>query len=300
MRVPPEIFSVTATTAIADSGIKKPGAGSLRMPSWLLSLFLVSILIAKIDAGAATTVHPNPILAFSFDNVTSSVIQDDSGSGNTYSIVAYDRNGPFTPATARSFSGSGQAMDFDGTQRQRIEINGPALTVQAFTIMADIRLHNPPVFTNSQRWEISEKAGSYWANIRVDQGFVRPGPPFLLRVGGFFSGQGNTTYTGVTAITAGPWQNVAFVFDNVAHTLTTYVNGVFDHSEPQTGTLDPSIIHNGIDENLVVGAKHRQGGTEVLQAFFDGEMDNYRLFDVALLPAEIGYYSRRPVPSLSW
>lgn len=162
--------------------------------------------------------------------------------------------------------------------------------------MADIRLPNPPNFTDPQRWEISEKSGSYWANIRLDQGPVRPGPPFVLRVGGFFSGQGNTKYTGVTAITAGDWQNIAFVFDNVGHTLTTYVNGVFDHSEPQTGTLDPSILHNGIDENLVIGAKHRQGGTEVLQAFFDGQMDNYRLFNVALAPTEIAYYSGRPVP----
>ena len=103
----------------------------------------------------------------------------------------------------------------------------------------------------------------------------------------------------MTAITAGTWQNVAFVFDNVGHTLTTYVNGVLDYSEPQTGTLDPSILHNGIDENLVIGAKHRQGGTEILQAFFDGQMDNYRFFNVALLPAEIAYFSGRPVPALS-
>jgi hypothetical protein len=213
--------------------------------------------------------------------------------------VSYNQYGPFTPTTGRSFSGSGNAMNFDGFQKQRIEVNGAALTIPAFTIMADIRLRNPPNFTNPQRWEISEKAGSYWANIRVDQGPVRPGPPFLLRVGGFFSGQGNTNFTGVSQITPGTWQNVAFLFDNVRHTLTTYVNGVFDHSEPQSGTLDASIVHNGIDENLVIGAKHRQGGTEVLQAFFDGQMDNYRLFNVALSPAEIAYFSGRPVLSLS-
>lgn len=78
-------------------------------------------------------------------------------------------------------------MNFDGTKQQRIEINGTALTVHAFTIMADVRLRNPPRFTDpaNQRWEISEKAGSYWANIRMDQGPVRPGPPYVLRVGGF-------------------------------------------------------------------------------------------------------------------
>lgn len=272
---------------------------SLQSAALLLPFLLILISIAKICAGTNQDLHPRPILAFSFDNVTSSDVPDDSGSGNIYSIVAYDLNGPFTPTTIQSFAGSGQAMDFDGFQEQRIEVNGPALTVPAFTIMADIRLHNPPNYTNPLRWELSEKAGSYWANIRVDQGHTRPGPPFLLRVGGFFSGQGNTHYTGVTRIKAGPWQSVAFVFDNVVHTLTTYVNGVFDHSEPQDGTLDPSIVHNGIDENLVVGAKHRQGGVEVLEAFFDGQMDNYRLFNVPLSSEEVAYFSRRPVRSLS-
>ena len=279
--------------------MKETGFRSIRSVAVVLTLLLGPISTSKTSAGTARSVHPNPILAFSFDHVTSSNVQDDSGSGNSYSIVAYDQNGPFTPTTGRSFVRSGNAMNFDGFQKQRIEVNGSALTVQAFTIMADIRLHNPPNFTDPQRWEISEKSGSYWANIRVDQGTVRPGPPFLLRVGGFFSGEGNTNYTGVTAIKAGPWQNVAFVFDNVGQTLSTYINGVFDHSEPQTGSLDPSILHNGIDENLVVGAKHRQGGTEALQACFDGQMDNYRLFSVALLPAEIAYFSGRPVVSLS-
>lgn len=279
--------------------MKASGFRLLPLSVLFFPLLLVWTSLSTTSAGIARRVYPRPILAFSFDNVTSSYVPDDSGSGNTYSIVAYDQNGPFTPTTGRSFSGSGKAMHFDGFQEQRIEVNGAALTVQAFTIMADIRLHNPPNFTDPLRWEISEKAGSYWANIRVDQGSVTPGPPFLLRVGGFFSVRENTNYTGVNPVTAGLWQSVAFVFDDVQHTLTTYVNGLFDYSVAQTGTLDPSIAHNGIDENLVVGAKHRQGISEILQAFFDGQMDNYRLFDVALSPAEIAYFSGRPVPSSS-
>ena len=125
----------------------------------LVSLLLVSIPISETSADSSATLPPSPILAFSFDNVTSSNVPDDSGSGNTYSISAYDRSGPFTPVTGRSFSRSGNAMDFNGFRKQRIEVNGPALTVEAFTIMADIRLQNPPNFTDPQRWEISEKGG---------------------------------------------------------------------------------------------------------------------------------------------
>src|SRR5262249_46639700 len=153
-----------------------------------------------------------------------------------------------------------------------IEVAGPALTVQAFTIMADVRLSFPVNFTDpaQQRWEICEKAGSYWAKIRMDQGEVRPGPPYFLRVGGFFDCTGDTSFLGVTGLPHGRWTNVAFVFNPVAHTLSSYINGALDHTQPRPGTLDPSIAHNGIDEKLVIGAKHRLGGLEVLEAFFDG------------------------------
>ena len=91
------------------------------------------------------------------------------------------------------------------------------------------------------------------------------------------------------------WTNVAFIFDPTAHKLQSYVNGALDHEQTQTGTLDPSIRHNGIDENLVVGAKHRQGGVEVLEAFFDGLMDNYRLYNVALTATQVAAIAGVPV-----
>jgi hypothetical protein len=89
---------------------------------------------------------------------------------------------------------------------------------------------------------------------------------------------------------------VAFIFDPTTHKLQSYVNGALDHEQTQTGTLDPSITHNGIDENLVVGAKHRQGGDgEVLEAFFDGLMDNYRLYNVALTATQVAAIAGVPV-----
>jgi hypothetical protein len=232
---------------------------------------------------------PNPILAFSFDNVTSSNITDDSNSGNSYTITATDLAfGPFIPTTVDSFSGSGKAMQYNGLDEQRIEVSGAALTVNAFTIMADVNITGNDTDPAHTRWEVCEKSGSYWANIRY-------GPPKILRVGGFFSGHQTNSFRGSVAIVPGVWTNVAFVFDPVAHKLQTYVNGVFDHEQRQNGTLDTSISHNGIDENLVVGAKHRQGGGDFLEAFFDGLMDNYRLFDTPLTATQIASLSGIPV-----
>ena len=253
----------------------------------LALVFLLRPLTFALAASAEPT--PSPILAFSFDSVTSSAVPDDSMSGNTYSITAYDLSGPFTPTTVDSFAGSGKAMQFDGTQGQRVEVNGPALTVSGFTMMADVNITGNDTDPAHDRWEVSEKAGSYWGNIRY-------GPPKVLRVGGFFSGSQTNNFTGTTPIPILVWTNVAFIFDPTAHKLQTYVNGVLDHEQTQDGTLDPSIIHNGIDENLVVGAKHRQGGDgEVLEAFFDGLMDNYRLYNVALTATEVAAIAGVPV-----
>jgi len=264
----------------------------------LLILTYIVVFIGYTNSIGKTEALPEPILAFSFDHVTNSHVHDDSMSGNNYSSTAYDLLGEFTPATGRSFRGSGKAWYVDGTQQQRIEVGGTALTVSAFTIMADVRLNRPVNFTDpvNQRWEISEKSGSYWANIRMDQGSQVPGPPYVLRVGGFFSGHQDTQFTGERGLRPGKWQNVALVFDPVAHTLSSYIDGVLDHTTPRDGTLDTSISHNGIDEKLVVGAKHRLGGAgEALQAFFDGQMDNYRLYNVALSAAEIASVAGTPV-----
>jgi len=251
-------------------------------------IFALAFLLCPLRFALADSM-PSPILAFSFDNVSSAAVPDDSGSGNTYSITAYNSSGPFTPTTVDSFPGSGKAMQFDGTQQERIEVSGTALTVSGFTIMADVNITGNDTDPEHLRWEVSEKAGSYWGNIRY-------GPPKVLRVGGFFSGTQTNNFTGSVPIPTSTWTNVAFIFDPTAHKLQSYVNGVLDHEQTQMGTLDPSITHNGIDENLVVGAKHRQGGDgEVLEAFFDGLMDNYRLYNVALTATQVAAIAGVPV-----
>ena len=271
-----------------------------KLPSMRNFLILTYIVfsIGYTDSTGKTQILPEPILAFSFDHVTNIHVHDDSMSGNTYTSIGYDLSGRFIPVTGPSFNGSGKAWYVDGTQQQRIEVGGTALTVSAFTIMADVRLNKPVNFTDpaNHRWEVSEKAGSYWANIRMDQGSQVPGQPYLLRVGGFFDGHADTQFTGERGLRPGKWQNVALVFDPVAHTLSSYIDGVLDHSTPRDGALDTSISQNGIDEKLVLGAKHRLGGAgELLEAFFDGQMDNYRLYNVALSATEVASVAGTPV-----
>jgi len=270
-------------------------------------LFLVAVAFAPVNANAQgdTPRHApvRPVLAFSFDHITSPNIPDDSRSGHVYTIVAQDASGNFTPATVPSFTGSGQALHLvqgtGGVNEQRIEVDdgvdlGDPLTMtNGFTIMADVKLTGNDTDPIHERWEVSEKAGSYWGNIRYDVS-----PPERLRVGGFFAGNGDESFIGTNPIPLGVWTNVAFVFDPVAHLFLTYINGVLDHTKTRNGTLDNSTSNNGIDEKLVVGAKHRLGGAgELLEAFFDGDMDNYRLYNVPLRAAQIAGLAGTPVKS---
>ena len=73
----------------------------------------------------------------------------------------------------------------------------------------------------------------------------------------------------------------------------------------QTGTVATGATITGIDENLVVGAKHRKGhfvdgtGGEIAGGIFNGTMSRFIVFNTALTQSEIssviiGFWSRVP------
>src|SRR5437016_9868630 len=137
----------------------------------ILLLVAVPFAPVKVNAQGDTPrrVPVRPVLAFSFDHITSPNIPDDSGSGNVYTIVAQDASGNFTPATVPSFTGSGRALHLvqgtGGVNEQRIEVDdgvglGDPLTMtNGFTIMADVKLTGNDTDPIHDRWEVSEKAG---------------------------------------------------------------------------------------------------------------------------------------------
>jgi Concanavalin A-like lectin/glucanases superfamily len=185
---------------------------------------------------------------------------------------------------------------FDGAQKERVEIpdTSGSLDVDHFSILVQFTL-NESVDTDPahQRYEFMEKAGSFWFNVREDSS-----PRYLLRVGGFFNGKSVDTFTGTRVIPSNTLMWAVATYDG-AH-LSTYIadgdgqNLVVDASRAQTGTLNTGATITGIDENLVVGAKHRRGhapggsGTnEDAEAFFNGTMSRFMVYDTALTQSEI-------------
>lgn len=258
-------------------------------------------------AGAGASVPAGGIVDLNFGGISGSTVPDESGAGNdgVGKKGAIGAETAWSPGTITDSQGD-PAATFDGAQKERIEIPDRAgsLDVNRFSILVRFTL-NEAVDTDPahQRYELMEKAGSFWFNVREDTS-----PKYRLRVGGFFDGKAVDNFTGNRVIPSNTLTWAIATYDG-AH-LTTYVangdgsNLALDKSVAQTGTLATGATITGIDENLVVGAKHRKGhapggtGTnEDLEAFFNGTMSQFMVFDTALTQSQIGSLISGSTPS---
>ncbi len=263
--------------------------------TWLVTAAGASSIALPSVAGAAQSTGAT--IDLDFGNISGSTVPDGSGNANDGAGKkgAVGSEASWSPTTTVDSQGN-PAVVFDGTQKERVEIpnRSGSLDVDHFSILVQFTL-NESVDTDPahQRYELMEKAGSFWFNVREDSS-----PKYRLRVGGFFNGKSVDTFTGTRSIPSNTLTWAIATYDG-AH-LKTYIadgqgNGLaVDKSVAQTGTLDTGATITGIDENLVVGAKHRKGhapggsGTnEDAEAFFNGTMSRFLVYDTALTQAQI-------------
>jgi hypothetical protein len=254
-------------------------------------------LAAPASAAQPASVLPAPFIDLDFAHISGPAVPDRSGSGNG----GAGKKGPvgsetsWSPTT-RTDAGGATAVVFAGRQKQRIEIpnRSGSLDVNHFSILVKFTL-NESVDTDPahQRYELMEKAGSFWFNVREDTT-----PRYRLRVGGFINGRSTDTLTGSRVIPNRTLTWAIATYDG-AHLRTYVARGdgthlTLDRSVGQTGTLNTGATITGIDENLVVGAKHRKGhapggtGTnEDAEAFFNGTMSRFLVYATALTQSQI-------------
>ena len=246
-------------------------------------------------AAGSVTLATAPIIDLDFQNISGSTVPDRSGHANDGAGKRGDIGSEtgWIPSTVLDSQGK-TAVVLDGAQKERIEIpnRSGSLDVNRYSILVQFTL-DESVDTDPlhQRYELMEKAGSFWFNVREDTS-----PEYLLRTGGYFSGVAHAL-TGVRAI---PNRTLAWAIATYDGTqLKTYIadadgnNLVLDSTGAQTGTVATGATITGIDENLVVGAKHRKGhfvdgtGGEILEGMFNGTMSRFIVFNTALTPTEI-------------
>jgi hypothetical protein len=224
--------------------------------------------VGTVSAPAQAAITDGLVLGYGFERFTGTSVTDSSPSQ-----LNGVRHGTALPGQANGPQGHGKALAFDSAQQQFVDAgDASALDVNRFTLAAWVR-YTPLV--HDDRWEVLEKAGAYWMNIRTDTR--------KLRFGGFFGGcaaSGHWIYLdSVKALPANTWVHVAGTYDGTA--LRIYVNGALNATKAVTGTTCANA------EPLEIGAKNRTTPPATTEAYMDGRIDDVRVYDRALSAAEI-------------
>jgi hypothetical protein len=225
---------------------------------------------ASLPAGAAAApTTTGLVLGYDFDTDTGTLARDSSPNG----INGTYRNTTAEAARTPGVPGRGSAIRLDGTQHQWISVpERNALDVNRFTLAALVSYTGVQNDKTLGRWEVIEKANAYWVNVRVD-GHVR--------VGGFFGGCANPSWKYLDSTVTVPvdtWTHVAATYNGSR--LVVWVDGARAGSRAVTGATCSN------NEPLAVGAKNAPA-KNVLEAFWDGRLDDIRIYRRALSATEI-------------
>ncbi len=181
------------------------------------------------------------------------------------------------PATGHD---NGGAASFDGVDDYVMVPHSASLeTVSAFTASVWVRREEPPVEQRSvftkpvgdgvfNSWELYFFGGAMQDNVRFSMA----------------NGVNDTTVTDPNPFPIGEWVHVAGTWDGEAMRL--YIDGVAVAEGRMTGIqMDDHPVYVGVDDD------HDEAG---LDGFFDGAIDDARLYDRALAPEEIANLLRSP------
>ncbi len=205
---------------------------------------------------------PGLIAAYSFSEGAGTTVADVSGHGNT---------GTISGATWTTLGRFGNALAFNGTSSM-VTINESSwldltsgLTLEAWVY--------PTAPALDYRDIIYKEVDRYY----LEAGSERSTPVF----GGTFT-SGNTNIYAPATLPTNTWTHLAATFDG--STMTLYVNGVQVASQAQTTPLTTST-----------GALHI-GGDPIFGQFFNGRIDEVRVYNRALTQTRIQTDMNAPLP----
>lgn len=231
-------------------------------------LATMGLLIPGTATSAA--ISPNLVLRYTFNTGTTVSIQDSSANALTGTLINADPATAFVPGAP----GKKQGLRLVAPQKQYVDVpESGALDVNQYTLAAWIRYTGVSTPDSFGRWEVLEKAGAYWLNVRTDG---------RVRAGGFFGGCASSQYwsyfDSTRSVPTKVWTHVAATYNGSR--LTIYVNG------QASGSFDVTGVTCSNDEPLAIGAKNAPA-KGILEAFWDGKLDEVRIYDKALSATRI-------------
>jgi hypothetical protein len=233
-------------------------------------LALAAVLPTVVPTATAA-VPTSVVLLYKFDSHQGTVVTDSSSSHLNGSLV-----GVATPDSAYvpSISGYGKSLALVAGQRQYVAVpESNALDVNQFTLSALVRYTGTQTADTLGRWEVLEKAGAYWMNIRTSG---------VVRAGGFFGACAASAswkfLDSTVVVPTNTWTHVAATYNGTR--LRIYVNGAPAGSMLVSGTTCAN------DAPLAVGAKN-DPAHGLLEAFWDGQLDEVRIYNKALTATQV-------------
>jgi hypothetical protein len=222
---------------------------------------------APLPAPAATTV--GLVLNYRFDSDAGVVARDSSTSALHGTYVATTA----AAASSPGLPGRGRAITLVGAEHQFVSVpERNVLDVDRYTLAALVRYTGIENDRTLGRWEVLEKAGAYWINVRTDG---------RVRVGGFYGGCTSAAWKYLDSSVVLPtdtWIHVASTYNG--STLTVWVDGTRVGSRAVSGRTCRN------NRPLAVGAKNYPAAGPP-EAFWDGQLDDVRIYRRALTAAEI-------------
>jgi hypothetical protein len=226
------------------------------------------LAVAAVPAQAAPPA--GTVALYTFDTHRGTTVVDSSA--NRFHGTLHEAD----PATAYvpGRPGHGRALALVGEQGQFFSVaDRPRLDLDRFTLAAQIRYTGVQNPDTGGRWEVLEKAGAYWMNVRTTG---------RLRAGGFFGGCGADRHwkylDSSRAVPVGTWVHVAATYDGSR--LRLYLDGRPAGSRAVSGRTCANA------EPLAVGAKYSPR-RDLAEAFFDGLLDDVHLLGRAMTPAQV-------------
>jgi len=199
-------------------------------------------------------VAPSLAAAYGFEEGSGSTTADASGVGNT---------GTLLNATWTTSGKYGDALVFNGANAR---VNVPdSASLHLSTGMTLEAWVNPASSTSAWRDVIYKGNDNYYLEASSTAGGVPVG-------GGTFGG-GAAEAKAASALTTGTWTYLAVTYDGA--NVRLYVNGTLTATTPKTGAIATSTNQLQI------------GGDSIYGQYFNGLIDEVRVYNAALGPAQI-------------
>ena len=254
----PGVTQQTVLVEILKSTTSSPKTLSLALsnPTGGAVISAPSTATLTVDAASASA---GLVAAYSFDETSGSTIVDLSGNNNTGSLQG---------ATRTAQGRFGAALSFDGTSSRVVIANSASLALtSAMTLEAWVY----PT-SNTARWQdiIFKDIDAYYLESHSPRNAPGAGGTFVT-----------TPVYGKSPIPVNAWTHLATTYDQ--QMLRLYVNGVEVASQPRT---------------LPIAVSTRPlylGGDPTFGQHFKGLIDQVRIYNRALSPAEIQQNMNQPL-----